>query len=465
MSIVAAYMLPHPPLIIPEIGNGKERGVGKTIDSYKKITKEILDINPDTIVIASPHVVSYADYIHISPGKEADGDFREFGTRSIEIKATYDTEFVEKLCDLAEEQDFMAGTLGERDKKLDHATMIPLYFIEKESGKPVKPMIVRIGLSGLSYPEHYKLGMLVKEAANSLGRKTVFIASGDLSHRLKDSGPYGYQKEGPEYDEQIMKIMGEADFGKLLAFKEEFCNEAAECGHRAFLIMAGALDKMTVKAKSLSYEGPFGVGYGVCSYLVTGEDKSRAFLNNFSRILEKQLNQYRENEDEYVRLARKSLETYVNHRIKIKVPDELLPEIKNTQSGAFVSLKVNGKLRGCIGTISATKDSLAEEIIENAISAGLRDPRFSPITKDELDTLVYSVDVLGEAQDIESIDQLDVERYGVIVSQGFKKGLLLPNLEGIYSVEEQILVAKQKAGIRVDDENVKLKRFEVIRHK
>ena len=465
MSIVAAYMLPHPPLIIPEIGNGKERGITKTIDSYKKITKEILDINPDTIVIASPHVVSYADYIHISPGKEAAGDFREFGTRNIEIKATYDNEFVEKLCDLAEEQDFMAGTLGERDNKLDHATMIPLYFMEKESGKPVKPMIVRIGLSGLSYPEHYKLGMLVKEAANSLGRKTVFIASGDLSHRLKDSGPYGYQKEGPEYDEQIMKIMGEADFGKLLSFKEKFCNEAAECGHRAFLIMAGALDKMAVKAESLSYEGPFGVGYGACSYHVTGEDKSRAFLNNFSKILEKQLNQYRENEDEYVRLARKSLETYVNHGIKISVSDELIPEIINAKSGAFVSLKVNGKLRGCIGTISATKDSLAEEIIENAISAGTRDPRFSPVTKDELDTLVYSVDVLGEAQDIESIDQLDVERFGVIVSQGFKKGLLLPNLEGIDSVEEQISVAKQKAGISADDENVKLKRFEVVRHK
>lgn len=465
MSIVAAYMLPHPPLIIPEIGNGKEIEISKTIESYRKATKEILDISPDTIVIATPHVVCYADYNHISPGKHAVGDFREFGNRNIEIKATYDTEFVEKMCDLAEENDIMAGILGERDSKLDHATMIPLYFIENKSGKPVKPMIVRIGLSGLSYTEHYKLGMLVKQVANLLDRKTVFIASGDLSHRLKDSGPYGYQKEGPEYDHQIMNIMGEADFGKLLEFNQEFCSQAAECGHRAFIIMAGALDKLAVKAEKMSYEGPFGVGYGACSYQVTGEDKSRDYLNSFERVLEKQKENNKNNEDEFVRLARKSLENYVNHKTKITIPDELSPEILKKQAGAFVSLKINGQLRGCIGTISATKDSLAEEIIDNAISAGVKDPRFSPVIKEELPDLVYSVDVLGPAEDIESESQLDVKRYGVIVSQGYKRGLLLPNLEGVDSVEEQIAIAKQKAGIKLNDINVKLQRFEVVRHK
>lgn len=465
MSIVAAYMVPHPPLIIPEIGNGKEMGISSTIDSYKKITKEILEINPDTIVIASPHVVSYADYIHISPGKEAVGDFREFGNRELEIKATYDTEFVEKLCDIVEKNNFMAGTLGERDKKLDHATMIPLYFIEKESGMPVKPMIVRIGISGLSYPEHYKLGMYIKEATEALGRKTIFIASGDLSHRLKDSGPYGYQKEGPEYDERIMDIMGKGDFGKLFDFKEEFCSEAAECGHRTFVMLAGTLDKTEVKSEKMSYEGPFGVGYGVCSFKVTGEDKRREFLNEFSSILLKKLEQYKENEDEYVMLARKSLETYIRHGVKIPVPDYTSPEIVKNKAGTFVSLKINGSLRGCIGTIAATKDTLAEEIIENAISAGVRDPRFPPVKKEELDKLVYSVDVLGDAEKIESLSQLDVKRFGVIVSQGFKRGLLLPNLEGVDTVEEQISIAKQKAGIDPEDNNIKLQRFEVIRHK
>ena len=465
MSIVSAYMVPHPPLIIPEIGNGKEKTIQKTIDSYKEIAKEIVELNPDTVVIATPHVVSYADYIHISPGKEAVGDFRDFGTRYLEINAEYDMAFVDRLCDIAEEKDFMAGKLGERDKKLDHATMIPLYFIKEELNEHFKGKIVRIGISGLSLPEHYRLGMYVKEVSESLGRKTVFIASGDLSHRLKDTGPYGYRKEGPEYDERIMDTMGRGDFGKLFEFNDNFCHNAGECGHKTFLMLAGALDGKAVESKRLSYEGPFGVGYGVCSFKVVGDDETREFLNEFSRVLERKIKVNIEHEDEYVGLARKSLEAYVLHGVRIPIPESLSGEILNTKAGAFVSIKINGRLRGCIGTISSTKQTLAEEIIENAISAGMRDPRFPPITKDELSTLEYSVDVLGEAEEIESKVQLDAKKYGVIVSQGFKRGLLLPNLEGIETVEEQISVAKQKAGIEPEDDNVKLHRFEVIRHK
>ncbi len=127
-------------------------------------------------------------------------------------------------------------------------------------------------------------------------------------------------------------------------------------------------------------------------------------------------------------------------------------------------MKINGKLRGCIGTISAIKDSMGEEIIDNAISAGTRDPRFSPVIEAELPYIIYSVDVLGKAEKIENENQLDVKKYGVIVSKGHKRGLLLPDLEGIDTIEEQLTIAKQKAGIDPDDKDVCLERFEVIRH-
>ncbi len=133
------------------------------------------------------------------------------------------------------------------------------------------------------------------------------------------------------------------------------------------------------------------------------------------------------------------------------------------QAGAFVSIKENGKLRGCIGTIQAVQDSIAEEIINNAISASSRDPRFLPIEFWELDKLTITVDVLGETERIDSPDKLDVQRYGVIVTKGYKRGLLLPNLEGVDTVEEQIAIAKNKAGI-AEKENVELERFEVVRH-
>ena len=133
------------------------------------------------------------------------------------------------------------------------------------------------------------------------------------------------------------------------------------------------------------------------------------------------------------------------------------------RAGVFVSIKKEGRLRGCIGTIQAVRQSIAEEIIENAISAASRDPRFSPVKTEELDWLTVSVDVLGDTEKIDSPDKLDVRRYGVVVTKGYKRGLLLPNLEGVDTVEEQIAIAKQKAGIGEHDK-VELERFEVVRH-
>ena len=120
-------------------------------------------------------------------------------------------------------------------------------------------------------------------------------------------------------------------------------------------------------------------------------------------------------------------------------------------------------LRGCIGTIEPTQNSLAEEIIHNAISAGIKDPRFDSVAEEELEELIYSVDVLKSPEPIESIEDLDVEKYGVIVTKGFRRGLLLPNIEGVETPEEQVNIALTKAGIR-KDENYTLERFEVIRH-
>ena len=145
------------------------------------------------------------------------------------------------------------------------------------------------------------------------------------------------------------------------------------------------------------------------------------------------------------------------------MPEDLPQEMLDTQAGAFVSIHKQGRLRGCIGTIGPTRDSLAEEIINNAISASTEDPRFPAITENELKLLEINVDVLGEPEYIHSMDQLDVKRYGVIVTKGYRRGLLLPDLEGVDTPEEQVSIAKRKAGIR-DDEDVKLERFEVIRH-
>jgi AmmeMemoRadiSam system protein A len=168
----------------------------------------------------------------------------------------------------------------------------------------------------------------------------------------------------------------------------------------------------------------------------------------------------------YTALARKAVESYVSDGTVIDVSDALMDglasEMTERKAGVFVSLKIGGQLRGCIGTIAPTQSSIAEEIIANGISAAVRDPRFPPVSLSELPELTYSVDVLGESEQVHSLSMLDIKRYGVIISSGVKRGLLLPDLDGVDSVEEQIDIAMRKGGIQKDDD-ISVQRFEVVR--
>ncbi len=461
MAVKGAVMVPHPPIIIPEIGCGEEVKIRKTSDSYRKAAEKIAEWRPDTVIVVSPHSVMYADYFHISPGTGAKGDFGQFRVPQVKFCVDYDTEFVKVLVQEAEARDIPAGTLGEREKRLDHGTMVPLYFLDQYMQDY---RIVRIGLSGMPLTVHYELGECIRKTAELLDREVVIIGSGDLSHKLKEDGPYGFQKEGPEYDERIMDVMGRGAFGELFDFSEDFCDKAAECGHRSFTIMAGALDGLKVKAERLSHQGTFGVGYGICTYEVTGNDPQRYFLEQYRREQREAAERRKGSEDLYVQLARETVETYVRTGKKIRVPEGLPEEMYSRRAGVFVSLKEEGRLRGCIGTITPVRRNVAEEIIENGISAAARDPRFHAVEPEELDRLEYSVDVLGETEEIDSPEELDVKRYGVVVSRGYRRGLLLPDLEGVDTVEEQIEIARRKAGIPEDAEDIRLERFEVVRH-
>ena len=187
-------------------------------------------------------------------------------------------------------------------------------------------------------------------------------------------------------------------------------------------------------------------------------------------IKKKQLEKRKQDEDPYVRLARYSLESYITLGKRITKKDlkddkwkDMDDEMYGRRAGTFVSIHKDGALRGCIGTILPTTGCIADEIMQNAISAATNDPRFPMIKEDELPYLEISVDVLDEPEPIDSPDELDVRRYGVIVTHGRKRGLLLPNLDGVDSIEQQIDIARQKAGI-YEDEDYSLERFEVIRH-
>lgn len=461
MPILGAVLTPHPPVLLPQVGRGREREIAATGRAMETAAEAVARWNPDVLILASPHTILYRDYFHISPGSGGTGDMSAFGAPQVRIQARYDEALREALIRRAQAAGLEAGTLGQRDPALDHGVLIPLYYLRKAG---VTCPIVRMGLSGFSPLDHYRLGQCAAQAAEELGRRAVFVASGDLSHKLKADGPYGFAPQGPEFDRQVTRAMAAGEFLSFLTMDPALCEGAAECGLRAFQMMAGALDGLAVAPQLLSHEGTFGVGYAVALFPVTGRDDSRRFAAPYAQAKRDRLAERRAREDPWVRLARLSLETRVQTGRALERLPEGLPEALTCQAaGAFVSLHKDGQLRGCIGTISPTRESVAWEIVGNAVSAGLRDPRFPAVSAGELAELEYSVDVLGEPESVDSPSQLDPRRYGVIVSCGQRRGLLLPDLEGVDTVEQQIDIARRKGGISAGDP-YRLERFQVVRH-
>ena len=244
---------------------------------------------------------------------------------------------------------------------------------------------------------------------------------------------------------------------------EEFVEKAAVCGHKSFIIMSGALDGYDVKVERLSHEDITAVGYGLCIFTPTIKNDNRKFLDKYLEKERKNIQEKRSKSDEYVQLAINTIYEYIKTGKVIEIPNTTSEELLENRRGVFVSIHMFNQLRGCIGTIYPTCENVAEEIINNAISASTRDNRFTPIIEEELDYLDINVDVLQEPEEIDNKNQLDIKKYGVIVSSGYKKGLLLPDIPGIESIDQQIEIAKRKGNIQ-DNEDIKLQRFEVIRH-
>ena len=464
MSILAAYSVPHPPLIIPAIGAGREREIAATVRAYHEVMHAAAELRPDTVVIISPHATAYDDFFHISPGASAEGTFAAFGHAEIAVGIEYDEEFVRVLSGVAREYDVPAGTLGEKHPVLDHATMIPLFFLSEYLGE-APTQFVRIGISGLPAHTHALLGQCITAAAERLGRRTICIASGDLSHRLMEGGANGFAPEGAEFDELCTAFMKTGDFVSLLQIPSSFAEAAGHCGLNGLWVLAGALDCAAMDAKLHSYEGPFGVGYAVASFTVTGCCAANDFAAQLVHAEDEAIAALRAAEDDYVHLARMSVEHFVRTHSYLPLPAELPQELTESRAGAFVSIKRYGKLRGCIGTFVPAQQSLAEEILYNAASAAAHDGRFDPIEENELNRLVYSVDVLSTPEPIESAAQLDPKTYGVIVKSALdnRRGLLLPDLAGIDTAKQQIAIAREKAHIQ-PKEPIVLARFTVERH-
>lgn len=261
--ILAAYAVPHPPIILPEVGRGEEEKISRTREAFRRMAEEIAGLKPDTLVLVSPHAPLYADGFYLAGGERAQGDLLSFNIRSVEERVDLDRELTFRVQEDFLEAGIYSSPLTMHRARLDHGSLIPLRFIH-ESYRNFKVLLM--GLSGLSQEDHRRAGRILARAGEELGRRMVFIASGDLSHVLKADGPYGYQPQGPIFDREIERIFSEGDLEALFQFDPRLVEGAAECGLRSFQLMAGFLDGVDIEAQLYSYEGPFGVGYAVASF-------------------------------------------------------------------------------------------------------------------------------------------------------------------------------------------------------
>lgn len=468
MALLKGYLMPHAPTFIDSIGGDRLHQVNTTREAMYKVADEIARLKPDLIIVISPHGPIFSDAITIYNQNNYFGNFKPFGEYDLRYSFSKDQEFINSFnqYNYQEQGDFYC--LNESQFKsfqvqteLDHGILVPLHFI-KERYKNFK--LVAMSYGSFSYHRLMKNGEILGDFIHQIDKRVVVIASGDMSHALKDSGPYEYHEDGKKFDQEIkMKLTLNKPY-EIFKFPQEIIENAKECGLRSYALLMGILNNCQLESKVLSYEAPYGVGYLVASFELVGEnteDEVEQIYNYYKHRLEA----IRNNEDDIVIFARKIIEAYVTtgkRPIVISKGDTVLineqfltsdryKQMSQITRGCFVSLHLDGSLRGCIGTIGATESNVLYEISKNAVASCSKDNRFNPVELEELERLEIKVDILSELSPLSSLEQLNPRKFGVVVRKGYKQGVLLPELEGINTVEQQIEIASQKGGFAVDE--------------
>lgn len=468
-KILSGYLMPHPPILIKEVGKGEEQKVAGTLSAMERIAEDVRRKKPDTLIVITPHGPVFRDAVAISYGERLHGTLERFNAGDVYISKNNNRELVDEIVRRAGLRNIVVAKIDESTARqyeietgLDHGSIVPLRFIEE---KYQTYDLVHITYGMLACEDLYSFGEALQEAVVNKPFDVSIIASGDLSHRLSKDGPYGFHPSGPVFDQRLLELIRRKDYKSIVRFDRKISEAAGECGLRSLDILLGSLDGLPNDPEVLSYQKPFGIGYGVVLFHVGGMsgEKKESLVDWLYEKREETIRKRRQSEDGYVRLAREALENRVMGRSLPEWSEAYPGELLTRQAGVFVSLKLNGNLRGCIGTFAPACDTLFEEIVQNALKAGLEDPRFLPVDREELREIEYSVDVLEKPEKIRSIKELDPLTYGIIVQKGVRRGLLLPDLEGIDRVEKQLEIALQKANIR-PDEDYEISRFKVERH-
>ncbi|MFZ4774257.1 MAG: AmmeMemoRadiSam system protein A [Terrimicrobiaceae bacterium] len=446
-GVVCAVLMPHAPVLVPEVGEDRGRAADASCLAMSRAAEFVMAHRPEQLLVISPHSPRRLRAFGIWMEDPLEGSFAAFGAPRAGVSLPLDRDLVRAIGEEATARRMETWEI--RHVPLDHGALVPLWFLA-EAGWSGPTTIVSLSVSendGLS-----DFGAVIAAAAEGTSSRLAIVASGDMSHRLRPNAPCGFHPQAHQFDETFIRLIQAGDYRKIRDIDPELRELAAEDAVDSTLIAAAAANWKTTGHQVLSYEGPFGVGYGV-ALLFSGNPASAevpAAKSPGDKCEGSQLPQ----------IARQSVEAAL--RGGRDQPPAPAGEYLHGQRGVFVTIRERGgQLRGCVGTIDATAPNIVVETWRNARLAALQNHRFSPVASDELDNLRFEVSVIHSQEDISSEAEMDPQRYGIIVSaRDGRRGLLLPGIEEITTPAEQLSYARIKGGID-PGEPLTLQRFQV----
>lgn len=441
-SILFAGLMPHAPILVPSVGGTRLRECRATTSAMTELCRRAMAMSPEAVVVLSPHSPLHRDAIGIWHSDPLEGTLGRFGAEHERISVPLDPLFSHLL----EEQ---AAKRGIRTWRIEHATLdhgatVPLHYMIRAGWRG--PTAV-IGVNDLEPVTYQRLGEAIAVSARLTQRRTVLLASGDMSHRLTIGSPCGFDPAGPLFDRRFVELLQSGAPGAIVHLDQTLCAAAAEDVTAVTDIALAALDYETEHRRVLSYEGPFGVGYTVAILAERDREASvraRPWVSELEQL---------------PAIARRSVEAYFEDPAQ-PPPFAARGDLAESH-GVFVTLRsATGELRGCCGAARPAGADLVAATWLHAREAAFEDPRFAPLRQEELSHSAFCVSVLSALEPVHGQDELDPARFGILITgvRSGRRAVLLPGIPHVDTVSTQLRVAQHKGGI-AEREDVVIHRF------
>jgi AmmeMemoRadiSam system protein A len=422
MSIGCAVLMCHAPIVVPPIAGARAGECSTTTRAMREAAQTLVAHAPELIVLLSPHAPRLPGVWGISYATALSGSFARFGHDALAYVCTGAPDAARCLADEAHSRGLATHDIG---GALDHGALVPLHFVQ-EAGYHGPVLLVALPFPGAD--SEVEFGRAIDAASARMGRRWAVLASGDMSHRLTRDAPSGFDPLARTFDSTFVSHLRRGDIQKAVSLDVELAERAAEDVVQSTATALGAIGNAQ-GTRVIAYEGPFGVGY--CEALLHSDHAHELSTDSPPAQL--------------VTIAHDAIHAALS---SVPYTPPALASPWDKARPVFVTLRsYDGELRGCIGRVEPVEATLSAEVAECAVSAATRDYRMPPVDASELSELSIEVSVLGPREPVKDVSELDPHRFGVVVSHGPRRGVLLPHVQGVNDAAEQLSIALRKGGI------------------